>query len=140
VFLYNFFVPKEAMLVYGGRPQPPLKRVPPMPQLQTSPKREMADFRRAEKVWANELTYATEDKQFVNIPVDVAIEKYAAKGIAGVTESNEPKREKSYPGSGDFAPVTLYPAEDTAPGDVTNATESANALGESLSSGSRETK
>lgn len=125
--LYNFFVPRRTELERIA----PLavategRRLPPNPQLQARPVRDMIQFRRAEERVIDGYTYTAQGQ--VAVPIDQAIDELATRGIAGIKGTKMPVRGTDYPGSGNFAPVAGATsgghgsAHDTSPSDMTNA-------------------
>lgn len=139
--LYNWFVPRRAELERIA----PLavstegRRLPPNPQLQARPVRDMIQFRRAEERVLDGYTYVAPGR--VAIPVDQAINEMATRGIAGISGTADAPRVTDYPGSGNYSNVpgakTGVPARDISPSDMTNAApgSSSNAVTEGDSRG-----
>ena len=116
IFLYKFFVPASAELERVA-PLASVRRVPPYPQLQASPKRDMIEFRQAEDAVLGGVTKAADGH--VNLPIDRAIDAIAARGIAGVSGTGEKPVSNSYPGSGDFSSGQKS-ADNGGTGDMTD--------------------
>lgn len=98
--IYNFFVPTK---VEQERVSPlmSVRRVPPYPQLQAAPKRDMIEFRQAEDAV---LTGANKGADgHTSIPIDQAMNAISARGISGVSGTKTRPESISYPGSGDFS-------------------------------------
>lgn len=101
VGIYQFFIPNWAKL--GKIPEPsPYRRLPPHPQVQVDPRRDMALYRLAEdKQTSGEQGAVAGTKPAMT--VTAAIEKLAAQdGIAGITGTAEAKRGEYFPGSRAF--------------------------------------
>ena len=116
IFLYKFFVPASVELERVS-PLASVRRVPPYPQLQAAPKRDMIEFRQAEDAVLGGVTKAADGH--VNLPIDRAMDAIAARGIAGVTGTGTAPASNSYPGSGNFA-TGQKPADNGGTGDMTD--------------------
>lgn len=98
VGIYQFFIPDWAKL--GRIPEPsPYRRLPPHPQIQVDPQRDMQEFRLAEdKQVSGEQGAVTGTKAVMT--VTAAIDKLAGdEGIAGIKGTTEAKRGDHFPGS-----------------------------------------
>ncbi len=96
--IYQFFIPNWAKL--GKIPEPsPYRRLPPLPQLQVDPKRDMQQFRLAEdKQVSGEQGAVTGTRPAMTITA--AIDKLASEdGIAGIKGTEEARRGDYFPGS-----------------------------------------
>ncbi len=120
--LYPFFVPKSSeqeRVSPLSNSASPRTKFPPNPQLQAHPVRDMIEYRTAEKQvvegYGPGATSAT-----ASIPVDRAIDLYAARGIAGVTGSNAPAKADAYPGSGIYDNVDPSRSNNDKSGDMTS--------------------
>jgi hypothetical protein len=69
------------------------RKLPPLPQIQAKPKEEIRYYHEAN------------DRVVEASAIEQAKEQMAASGISGVTVGKEREEGKSYPGSGDYAPV-----------------------------------
>lgn len=133
LILYKLFVPKTAELekVAPLAVKPAGRRLPPNPQLQASPKRDMMQFRRAEDRVLNGYTYSRAGQ--VALPVDSAIDQLANAGISGIRGTATPGLPTGYPGSGQYLPAPgaaagrAPAALDDTTGDRTNAAPNASA-------------
>ena len=91
VLLYSIFVPNWAKL-NDREPLPPGRRLPPNPQLQTAPRRDMELYRQAE-----DKTLAGQNGA---MSVEQAIDAVAEqKGIAGIRGTAIKERGTAYPGA-----------------------------------------
>lgn len=100
--LMDSFIPETGRIAYESemfRTQP-IRNMPPQPQLQVLPKRDMIMYRRDEKRRLDGYSNTSEGR--VSIPINDAIDAYAAKGISGVTKTAEPNQSDAYPGSGRY--------------------------------------
>lgn len=132
--IYWFFVPPHAEVqrmsaVTGTR------QMPPNPVVQAYPKRDMAEFLEAEEAATEQYSWANRERTRVNIPIEEAMERMAARGISGVTDTGAASEGQgtgvatgNYPGSGNFATSRLLPTQDQAPNDVTDYNSSSNGL------------
>jgi len=111
--LYWVFVPQTGAIAYEARlyDSSPVRHMPPQPQIQTLPKRDIIMYRRLEKRELDE--YTTADKGNIAIPVDQAIDQIAAEGISGVKEGTPKPKADAYPGSGIYE--NPAPAASSAP-------------------------
>ena len=83
-----------------------VRRLPPNPQIQADPKRDMKIYHAGEDASITQLHWANEAKTKVNIPIDRAMDEMAAKGISGISGSAKTEFSPSYPGSGDYKTST----------------------------------
>lgn len=114
VGIYQFFIPNWAKL--GKIPEPsPYRRLPPLPQVQVNPQRDMELFRLAEdKQVSGEQGAVPGTKSAMT--VTAAIDQLAGQdGIAGIKGTTEAKRGEFYPGSRAYdgkAPESSHDADD----------------------------
>jgi hypothetical protein len=117
VVCYAIFIPGWAKL---GQPMPipANRRLPPNPQVQVNPKKDMALYQQAEdRVLRAEIGDGKSPKP--NLSVDQAVDLMASeRGIAGIRGTAVRQRGTAYPGSGDFTA-----ASPSAPGQSTNGGE-----------------
>ena len=99
LLLYKFFVPPSVELERVS-PLASVRRVPPYPQLQTAPKRDMMEYRQAEDAILTEVTKGREGQ--ANLPIADAINAVATRGISGISGTGESKESLAYPGSGNY--------------------------------------
>ena len=97
--IYNIFVPPSTELERVS-PLASVRRVPPYPQLQTAPKRDMMEYRQAEDAILTEVTKGREGQ--ANLPIADAINAVATRGISGISGTGESKESLAYPGSGNY--------------------------------------
>lgn len=114
--IYQWMVPASAETERVS-PLVSVRRVPPYPQLQTAPKRDMMEFRQAEDAVIDGVTKGANGQ--ANIPVDRAIDAVATKGISGVAGTGGKPTSNAYPGSGDFS-SGQKPADNGSTGDMTD--------------------
>jgi hypothetical protein len=117
IIFYVIFIPGWAKL---GQPVPlsANRRLPPNPQVQVNPKKDMALYQQAEdRVLRAEIGEGKSPKP--NLSVDQAVELMASdRGIAGVRGTAVRPRGTSYPGSGDFTNTS-----PNGPAQITNGGE-----------------
>ena len=116
ILLYNFFVPPGVELERVS-PLASVRRLPPYPQLQTAPKRDMIEYRQAEDAILTTVTKGREGQ--ANLPIPDAIDAVANRGISGISGTGESKLSPAYPGSGNYN-VTPDRANNGGTGDVTD--------------------
>jgi hypothetical protein len=118
IVFYIIFIPGWAKL---GQPTPipANRRLPPHPQVQVDPKKDMRLYQLAEdRVLRAEIGDAKSAKPALS--VDQAVDLMASeRGIAGVRGTAVRQRGTSYPGSGDYegASSAAAPAESTNGGE-----------------------
>jgi len=67
----------------------------PTPELQVSPRDEMANFRTRELQWLNSSGWIDEPRGIAHIPIDEAMRKVVREGIAGWPGAAEPPRARA---------------------------------------------
>lgn len=131
--LYNFFVPKDGPSsgeVERTAPMSTVRRLPPHPQVQAAPMRDMMEFRQAEN--AQVLEPSQNANGSVNLPVQRAMELLAnERGIAGIRGSQTAPVPNAYPGSGVYGSAVL-PADDSGGHDASHHQGGTNALHEGV--------
>jgi hypothetical protein len=121
LFLYSQFVPGKAELERTS-PLASVRVVPPHPQLQVAPKRDMIEYRLAEKHEFSEPTKNADGT--VNLPIERAMKMLAdEKGISGKKGSEPAPERTAFPGSGDYTNTGNAPAAEGTHDDVTNSHE-----------------
>ena len=119
IVCYMVFIPGWAKL---GQPTsiPANRRLPPHPQIQVDPKKDMTLYQLAEdRVLRAEIGDGKSPKP--NLSVDQAVDLMASeRGIAGIKGTAIHQRGTSYPGSGDYEGASSAPA---APVESTNGGE-----------------
>jgi hypothetical protein len=118
--IYAIFIPNWYKL--GQVPAPsPYRRLPPHPQVQVEPKRDMQLFRQAETKQVLGQEGATPGTQ-PKMTIEAAIDKLAGEeGIAGVKGTAVAERGTGYPGSRQFggeAPATAEGKPDASGGEA----------------------
>ncbi len=125
LFLENQFIPETGQVAYQSefyRTQP-IRNNPPMPQLQTLPKRDMIMYRRDEKRIVDGYSRTSEGR--VSIPVGEAIDQIASEGIAGVKGSVAKPSGDAYPGSGKYTDGNVAAKSSPSMGKAGPATKNA---------------
>ncbi len=100
LLIYNFFVPAKAKLEIVS-PLASVRQVPPYPQLQVAPKRDMVEFRQAEDAVLTGVTKGSDGH--TSIPIDQAMNAISERGISGVKGTQGRPQSIGYPGSGNFS-------------------------------------
>ena len=114
--IYQWMVPAGAETERVS-PLANVRRVPPYPQLQTAPRRDMMEFRQAEDAVIGGVTKGANGQ--LNMPIDRAIDAVATRGISGVSGTGGKPVSNAYPGSGDFSSGPK-PADNNSTGDMTD--------------------
>lgn len=102
---FRWFAPDVTAAQYQrAYPLATTRRLPQEPMLQADPRRDMAQYHAKEDRSILEWQYTDPNKKTgVNVPIDVAIEKYASEvGISGVKGTATPPVSSAYPGSGRY--------------------------------------
>jgi hypothetical protein len=124
-FLYQFFIPDWAKVGKPGLPST-ARRLPPNPQLQADPKRDMVIFREAEDA-VHTGTVADTTGAKPTMKIEDAIETMATQtGIAGVTGTEVRQRGTSGPGQ---RTADKTPEAPSAPGGHGGSPESGTSDG-----------
>lgn len=115
--IYRFFVPAATEI---GKSSPLLyqRTLPPNPQLQAYPKRDMMVWRQAEDALiAGKTKDPATGRPVMN--VNEAIDRLAERGIAGIKGTKVRERGPGYPGSGLYGTGEV-PADNTGANDTTS--------------------
>jgi hypothetical protein len=124
---YKVFVPNWVETERTA-PLEHVRKIPPYPQLQADPRRDIIEFRQAEDDVVNGYTAGGPKGQRTNVPIATAIDILAnQRGIAGIRGSQAKPESEAYPGSGIY--TTGQPRSDNmAPDDATTSGRSATGL------------
>jgi hypothetical protein len=98
--LFKWLVPSYSELT-SGSPLPYVRLLPPNPEIQVRPRRDMIDYwTRVDPIVKG---YTAGDNGRVNLPIGRAMDLMARKGISGVTGDNAVVASTdAYPGSGKY--------------------------------------
>lgn len=125
-FIYKTLVPSYAEVEHSPR-LPHVATLPPYPQIQVDPHRDIMEFKQAEEDVIAGATASVAGGAKTNIPISQAIDQMAEKGIAGVSGSDLRPDSPAYPGSSDYTVVVTAKADGPPTTDGTGTGMSAEA-------------